>query len=460
MIEQECKTSHSTKLEPQVQQEALSPFTIKTEPVQPESNDSISPPHIKVKRENEDDREIRATNPQASINSDTTMWSFTGSPQLSHLVTKVKEENPSSLHCDDIEMQTKSNGVSSFDTTVENSTETHKVTDNTQCLVCGETFANIMQYTHHLNVHSQSHEQPAEIKNECTEQLYDCLNCLETFPKESDLAAHKINCSELYKCAKCGKKCSTENNLKMHIKYMCKSRMLDVYQKESFICRLCKKSFDSEYRLTLHVNAVHHKLKTFSCTLCDKSFAWKRRLTTHIEAVHLKSFSCTLCQKSFASKQSLAKHVNGHKLRRFSCTLCDKSFTQNAHLTTHVDTIHRKIKSFTCTLCDKSFRWKRYLTQHIKFAHEKLKSFNCTLCDKSFSEKGNLTKHIDSVHYKKKPFSCTLCDKSFASKQSMAVHIDIVHNKLKPFTCTLCEKSFASKQYLTVHPCNQNVGVL
>ncbi len=487
MIEQECETiqTYSTKLEPLLQQEVLLPITIKTEHFEPDSDGSMSPPLIKVKEdEDDDDREINASNSQAATNPDITIWNSTRTPQLLHLVAQVKEENPPSLHsddirrqtepvepesndsmspscikvkeenpsCDDIYMQTKSNGVSSFNTTMENSTETPEVTDKTPCPVCGEIFANIMQYTHHLNVHSRSHEQPAEIKNECTEQLHECLNCLEIFPMESDLAAHKMNCSELYKCAKCGKKCESENKLEMHMKYMCKSRMLD----QSFVCRLCKKSFLGKYDLARHVNAVHHKLKTFSCTLCDrsflyesqlkshvdavhsklkpftctlchKSFAQKGALNQHIKAVHLKAFSCTLCHKSFASKHCLAQHVDGHKLKRYFCTLCDKSFTQSGSLPAHIDAVHRKIRPFTCTLCDKSFGQKTHLTRHVKIVHEGLKPFSCTLCDKSFSERGNLTKHTDSVHHKKKPFSCTLCEKSFARKQQLTVHVHVMH---------------------------------
>ena len=291
----------------------------------------LSPSHIKVKKEDSDGREMRASNPQAATNPDTTMWNSARTSQLSHLVAKVKEENPS---CDDIKMQTK------------NSTDTPKATDKAQCLVCGEIFANTMQYTHHLNMHLQSHEQPAEIKNECTEQFHECLNCLETFSHESDLAAHKINCSELYKCEKCGKKCESENKLKMHMKYMCKIRMLDHYQKGSFICRFCKKSFLSKWMLTDHIDAVHHKKKPFSCNLCDKTFARKTHLKGHIKSVH-------------------------DKVKPFSCTLCDTSFAQNGALTKHINAVHRKIKPFTCTLCDKSFGWKDYLTRHIKVVHNK-----------------------------------------------------------------------------------------
>ncbi len=339
---------------------------------------------------------------------------------------KVKEECSS---CDDIDMQTKSNGVSSFDTTMENSTRIPDVTVSTQCLVCGETFANIMQYTHHLNVHLGKQE-PTAIKNECTEHLHECLNCLEIFPTESDLAAHKTNCSELYKCAKCGKKCSSKNKLKMHMKYMCKSRKLDVYQKGSLICRLCKKSFLSKLNLIVHVNAVHHKL---SCTLCGKTFASRTQLNDHITSVHdkQKPFSCTLCEKSFARKTNLTQHTGGVHNNSINCTLCSKFFCSKQALAEHIDVIHHKLKRFSCTLCDKSFAYDGTLSKHIKAVHNK--AFSCKLSGKTFEEKYILTKHIDAVHHKKKPIPCKLCDTTFSSGTHLQEHIISVHDNLIPF---------------------------
>ncbi len=425
----------------------------------------------RVIEEDGDDRKIRASNPQAATNPEITSWSSARTSQLSHLVTKVKDENP---FCDDIDMQTKSNGVSCFDTTMENSTKISEVTDNTQCLVCGETFANIMQYTHHLNVHLGKQESAA-IKNECTEQLHECLNCLEKNPKESDLLTHKINCSELYKCAKCGKKCSSENKLKMHMKYIGKSRILDQYQKGSCICRLCKKSFISRSHLTLHINDVHHKLfsklcdktfagkthhdklKPFSCTLCYKSFAYNMTLSRHIEAVHKKAFSCTSCNKYFSSKQYLANHIDviHHNLNRFSCTLCDKSFAENGTLATHIETMHGvetvHNNAFSCTLCHKSFAKKRTLKKHIYAVHHKKKPIPCTLCEKRFVCRAHLNDHIIAEHDKLKPFSCTLCDKSFARKGQLSRHVKIVHENLKPFSCTFCHKSFPWQNELLKH---------
>ncbi len=156
--------------------------------------------------------------------------------------------------------------------TRSSSCEDQPISNKTDCLICGKTFQNIMEYSHHLNIHLKNQDPSGDIKTESTE----CDRHGGIFPNKGDFAVHKINCSELYRCHKCDKKCSSESSLKIHMKYTCKSKMSDLQKGIGLFCTFCYKSFNKTEHLTAHVYAVHKsmksitekakKSKSFSCT--------------------------------------------------------------------------------------------------------------------------------------------------------------------------------------------------
>ncbi len=158
--------------------------------------------------------------------------------------------------------------------------------------------------------------------------------------------------------------------------------------------------FVNKQKMVTHVGAVHNKLKPFSCKLCLKSFAseWKR--TRHVNMVHqkLKSFSCTLCNKSFASKGCVTAHIATahHKLKTFFCTLCKQSFAEQSNLNKHIKDCHAGTSKRLCRCC---YEWypAGQLEKHEvlckKEKEKKGKKGECQFCAQWFSSFPGLIKH-------------------------------------------------------------------
>ena len=63
-----------------------------------------------------------------------------------------------------------------------------------------------------------------------------------------------------------------------------------------FKCEFCDFQCKCKRDFTLHVNAVHKKLRPYSCGICDKSFSEKGSVRKHISVIHekKKEFACHL----------------------------------------------------------------------------------------------------------------------------------------------------------------------
>ncbi|CDW54229.1 zinc finger protein [Trichuris trichiura] len=83
----------------------------------------------------------------------------------------------------------------------------------------------------------------------------------------------------------------------------------DMSQRE-FRCGQCKRRFETEAALRLHMRAhIHGSEKPFKCHVCAKAFADKSNLRAHIQTHSgLKPFSCRKCGRGFALKSYLSKH--------------------------------------------------------------------------------------------------------------------------------------------------------
>ena len=70
----------------------------------------------------------------------------------------------------------------------------------------------------------------------------------------------------------------------------------------------CKASFYSHESLAGHIAREHEK---YACGECEKAFRNKTMLTVHVKAVHLKirPYQCKLCQRLFAKMENLDIHI-------------------------------------------------------------------------------------------------------------------------------------------------------
>ena len=213
---------------------------------------------------------------------------------------KKGEALSNSLHNDNMETNLDSNHEGCFSLEMTNSwnDKDGKRTNKIECLLCGVVYKHMTDYTHHLNTHLQEQDQSTD----GTIHKTVCPDCFVIFPNEIELAAHKTNCSE-HRCKRCGKKCLSESNLKIHVETICKGNMLD-QKMDEFLCKLCRKSFTSKTQLVVHVRNIHRfdkalpnmsdqpKMDEFLCKLCSKSFNSKTQLIVHVRNIHRFDKAC------------------------------------------------------------------------------------------------------------------------------------------------------------------------
>ncbi len=192
--------------------------------------------------------------------------------------------------------------------------------DNIKCCICEVHFSNMTDYTHHLNVHSRSPDQPT----------------VEAPSQGSAQPNHN------------GGNGSDGN-------------------KNIAICTLCQKQFSSRSSLRNHIDLVHHKRKRFSCTICQKLFNSNKHLTRHLSShSDEKPFSCTLCEKHFSRLDNVDRHVKRvHlKLTPFSCTICSRSFPNKYEMEAHTFKCYLNSKSQTAAQYEDNSQIKTGSSQH------------------------------------------------------------------------------------------------
>ena len=150
--------------------------------------------------------------------------------------------------------------------------------------------------------------------------------------------------------------------------------------RKSFFCEYCSKSnFQSEAKFENHRKSHKkkekiQKTKAFSCSECKKSFNLQKQLDLHIKMQHTEHV-CKTCDETFHGQFNWMSHnKNEHKKDKntampFKCLQCEKTFRMKADLTLHVSIIHEQKSRKTCPECSKLF-FESDLKDHLKFFHK------------------------------------------------------------------------------------------
>ncbi|XP_037040105.1 zinc finger protein 2 homolog [Bradysia coprophila] len=195
--------------------------------------------------------------------------------------------------------------------------KTKKLTDPTQCLICGKTFAYGYMESH---VRTHSGERP-----------FKCTCCNLKFSQPGNLALHmRVHSGERpYQCEKCSKLFTTSSNLKAHQRIHSDSR--------DFPCTQCDRAFKSASELNSHAG-THTGEKKHKCLECGKTFYKTSYLNVHFRTVHVgeKRHHCTECGKKFSNSSNLTCHYRIHSGEKpFVCQICGTRFNQSSALVRH-----------------------------------------------------------------------------------------------------------------------------
>jgi len=169
-----------------------------------------------------------------------------------------------------------------------------------------------------------------------------CYQCDETFKDHGNLRGHRLRHhggTRNYECEDCEKRFLTQQELDFHQAAHTNER--------PFLCNVdgCAQAFKEARKLTAHIN-MHNGLKLHPCSVqgCPKFFSQVGHMKIHVDTVHhkLRSFDCE-CGATFGRADGLRNHARlrtGEKPFRCDIDNCEAAFAQPQGLHGHVQKCH------------------------------------------------------------------------------------------------------------------------
>lgn len=338
-----------------------------------------------------------------------------------------------------------------------------------KCYLCSERFSSKVCLKKHVQ---RDHSGDEQFSGDVG---FRCRLCQVTFPTYLLVEEHfrKAHTSLLiFRCQKCNLILKTKKTFQVHLKStqcgsirqectLCQKvlwskRALAIHyrmkhfnsSRVGFLCRICKKRFDSESERSQHYTQDHEGDSPFTCPICKKGFASKSGMYGHRQT-HMKTpvSKCEFCGKEFSRRDSYTEHLLIHTGPRHKCPHCDKEFVQRSNLVRHIR-IHTGEKPYKCLYCEKSFSDKGACNSHIR-VHTREEACGCPYCGQIFSKKQKLKYHIRK-HTGEDLVSCEFCGKTFTNTHSLKEH-RVIHDQRTQLLCSHCGKAFSTAKYLQRH---------
>ena len=183
--------------------------------------------------------------------------------------------------------------------------------------------------------------------------------------------------------------------------------------------------------MTIHIKAVHLKIKQFKCSLCDCARYRRQEIEAHIKSNHRNEqcrtliIGCRLCErkerhercvkqrrtlnpnKPMTKRPSLSKegevyeeYTTNQKFKtrgkksdgEYACDKCDYTCDTKQLLRNHIEAVHLKVKNYKCSSCSWVCSYnKQTLKSHIKRMHKedstRMITIGCSLCETNQSHK-------------------------------------------------------------------------
>ncbi len=282
------------------------------------------------------------------------------------------------------------------------------------CEICDATFETKALFAKHHNIHrtriihkdkkSESEWNCKICDKQCKKKRLYYSHLVHKHPESAELVDLDLNLILKFVCHICGKRFSSNSNLRDHEL---------IHKGKTVPCPVCDRLFITTHQMRRHMkthaNGKRPSTTKFNkpksvCSYCGRVFSFAKNCKAH-ELTHKpksqRPWQCEYegCSAGFTLKSSLINHYNTHTGKREYCPYCEKGFSQKSALRTHIKTLHAQYKPYKCSYegCNAAFSLKVSLKEHT-VEHTGQFPFNCQWCQKGFKQKGNLKNHMQKRH--------------------------------------------------------------
>jgi len=256
--------------------------------------------------------------------------------------------------------------------------EYHATEAKIPCDTCGKLFLTLEKLRHHRIVHTRE-KKVCEICHTEVVQMKQHMALVHSSYRK-------------YACTVEG--CNTT----FFNKLAYRKHMLHVHEGVKYTCELCNKEV---VNLKSHIRLVHKKIRSHECPECKKTFQTQPYLRLHIARVHLGvKETCPDCGKQVSNVKSHQLYVH-QGMRNFPCDQCETRCHTRRALKDHINSVHlgERVK---CPDCGLRFG-KNSLPKHRKgcYASHTYAKHQCIHCKERFRLKCNLERHLQTKHLDK-----------------------------------------------------------
>jgi hypothetical protein len=289
-----------------------------------------------------------------------------------------------------------------------------------KCAQCSLTISSKDNLKRHLKaVHLKVRDMKCPHCDYSASQLGTLKKHIMCFhPKVSEVSGHK--------CYRCPLTCPSIRKLRLHIKEV-HDEEKDNKSSSPFLCNgqiqkhvgnIQVKRQDKVLEETEHKSVQANEKQTdvsqtpvHSCPYCSKTFTQTSNPSVHMNAVHIKvrDLNCSHCDFTGSQSQSITSHIKNiqQKQRGIKCPHCNYTAFREVYVKKHIESVHSEkiserllvpaLLSLGVNNQGKAMYCKPGTTQ-ARSQSGLVATIKCLYCSDSFTQQTNLRVHVEKMH--------------------------------------------------------------